>query len=179
MNVAPFTGAIAACGGAIALAHRGTLFLDEIGELELPLQAQLLRVVQERSYKRVGSNMWQHADFRLICATNRDLEVDIREGRFRADLYYRIADRTVRLPPVRERRSDILPLAAHFWRWGGPPGDPPGFDPALQEFLLTHDYPGNVRELRRIVMALQVAKRKCPGTEALLALATCPNASDP
>jgi transcriptional regulator with GAF, ATPase, and Fis domain len=150
-----FTGAIAGHDGAIALAHRGTLFLDEIGELELPLQAQLLRVIQERSFKRVGSNTWQQADFRLICATNRDLELDVREGRFRADLYYRIADRTLRLPPLRERREDILPLAAHFWRLAGPSSDSPDFDPALRDFLMTRDYPGNVRDLRRIVMALR------------------------
>ncbi len=150
-----FTGAIAAHDGAIALAHRGTLFLDEIGELELPLQAQLLRVIQERSFKRVGSNTWQQGDFRLICATNRDLELDVRDGRFRPDLYYRIADRTLRLPPLRERREDILALATHFWRSAGPPSDPPDFDPALRDFLVTRDYPGNVRDLRRIVMGLR------------------------
>jgi transcriptional regulator with GAF, ATPase, and Fis domain len=150
-----FTGAIAGHDGAIALAHRGTLFLDEIGELDLPLQAQLLRVIQERSFKRVGSNTWQQADFRLICATNRDLDLDVRDGRFRADLYYRIADRTLSLPPLRERREDILALAAHFWCSAGPSSDPPDFDPALRDFLMTRDYPGNVRDLRRIVMGLR------------------------
>jgi transcriptional regulator with GAF, ATPase, and Fis domain len=149
-----FTGAIAAHDGAVVLAHRGTLFLDEIGELELPLQAQLLRVIQERSFKRVGSNVWQRADFRLICATNRDLERDVHEGRFRADLYYRIADRSLRLPPLRERREDILLLATHFWCTAGTSSDTPNFDPALRDFLMTRDYPGNVRDLRRIVMAL-------------------------
>jgi transcriptional regulator with GAF, ATPase, and Fis domain len=150
-----FTGAIAAHDGAVAMANRGTLFLDEIGELDLPLQAQLLRVIQERSFKRLGSNIWQQADFRLICATNRDLEHDMDDGRFRADLYYRIADRSLRLPPLRERREDILPLATHFWRTAEASSAGPDFDSALREFLVTRDYPGNVRDLRRIVMALR------------------------
>jgi transcriptional regulator with GAF, ATPase, and Fis domain len=149
-----FTGAVTRHDGALGLAHHGTLFLDEIGELELPLQAQLLRVIQERSYKRIGSNFWQHADFRLICATNRNLEGEVRGGGFRADLYYRIADRTLHLPPLRERREDIVPLAAHFWRLATGSDEAPIFDPALSEYLTTRDYPGNVRDLRRIVMAL-------------------------
>jgi transcriptional regulator with GAF, ATPase, and Fis domain len=150
-----FTGALAAHDGAVALAHQGTLFLDEIGELDLSLQAQLLRVIQERSFKRVGSNRWQPADFRLICATNRDLEHEIAEGRFRADLYYRIADRTLRLPPLRERREDIPALAEHFWRSVVGSKQVPQFDPALKQYLTTRNYPGNVRDLRRLVVALQ------------------------
>jgi transcriptional regulator with GAF, ATPase, and Fis domain len=150
-----FTGAIAAHEGAVAMANRGTLFLDEIGDLGLPLQAQLLRVIQERSFKRVGSNVWQRSEFRLICATNRDLKHDVEEGRFRSDLYYRVADRSLRLPPLRERRDDILPLATHFWRTSEASTDSPDFDPALRDFLMTRDYPGNVRDLRRIVMALR------------------------
>jgi transcriptional regulator with GAF, ATPase, and Fis domain len=149
-----FTGAIAGHDGAIALSHRGTLFLDEIGELELPLQAQLLRVIQERTFKRIGSNVWQQADFRLICATNRDLEREVREGRFRADLYYRISDRIVCLPPLRDRREDILSLVEHFWPSTGLPRNLPELDPALRDFLMNREYPGNVRDLRRIVMAL-------------------------
>jgi transcriptional regulator with GAF, ATPase, and Fis domain len=149
-----FTGALAAHDGAVALAHRGTLFFDEIGELELSLQAQLLRVVQERSFKRVGSNVWQPTEFRLICATNRNLEQEVREGRFRADLYYRIADRNLHLPPLRDRRDDILALVAHFWRLAAGRDDIPEFDAALSHYLASRDYPGNVRDLRRIVMAL-------------------------
>ncbi|MGH7045581.1 MAG: sigma-54-dependent transcriptional regulator [Stellaceae bacterium] len=149
-----FTGAVAAHDGALAVAHRGTLFLDEIGELELSLQAQLLRVIQEHSFKRIGSNVWQKTDFRLICATNRDLERDVDAGRFRADLYYRVADHSLRLPPLRDRREDILPLAAHFWRSAGD-GVDPDFDETLQRFLVTRHYPGNVRDLRRIVLALR------------------------
>ena len=150
-----FTGAINGRDGAIALAHRGTLFLDEIGELEPSLQAQLLRVIQERNFKRVGSNVWQTADFRLICATNRDLDAEVTKGRFRADLYYRISDHIVHLPPLRERREDIPMLLQHFWRSADPPGFMPTLDPALLDFLARRDYPGNVRDLRRIVMALQ------------------------
>jgi transcriptional regulator with GAF, ATPase, and Fis domain len=150
-----FTGAIASRDGAIALARRGTLFLDEIGELDLPLQAQLLRVIQERSFKRVGSGVWQQADFRLVCATNRDLQQDVRDGRFRADLYYRISGRAVRLPPLRERRDDIMALAEHFWTASQPPGGPPEFDPALRAYLLARDYPGNVRDLRRLIVAMR------------------------
>jgi transcriptional regulator with GAF, ATPase, and Fis domain len=164
-----FTGAIAPRDGAIALAHRGTIFLDEIGELELPLQAQLLRVIQERSFKRVGSNVWQQADFRLICATSRELELEVRERRFRADLYYRIADHTLHLPPLRERRDDILPLSRHFWCQGEARGDTPLFDPALEQFLLTREYPGNVRDLRRIALALR-ARHVGPGAVSLGAL---------
>ncbi len=149
-----FTGALAAHDGAVALAHRGTLFLDEIGELDLSLQAQLLRVIQERSFKRVGSNVWRPADFRLICATNRDLEREVRDGRFRADLYYRIADRTLSLPPLRDRREDILALAEHFWSSITGSKQTPEFDPALTRYLTTRDYPGNVRDLRRIILAL-------------------------
>jgi transcriptional regulator with GAF, ATPase, and Fis domain len=150
-----FTGAVSARDGAIAQAHHGTLFLDEIGELDQPLQAQLLRVIQERNFKRVGSNIWQRADFRLICATNRDLEVEVAERRFRADLYFRIADRTLHLPPLRQRREDILALSRHFWRLSKDETDEPKFDTALEQILVTRDYPGNVRDLRRIAMAIR------------------------
>jgi DNA-binding NtrC family response regulator len=119
------------------------------------LQAQLLRAVQERQYKRIGSNTWQRADFRLVCATHRDLEAGIAAGQFRADLYYRIAGWRCRTPPLRERRGDILPLARHFLAMLAPPGHFPregaDMDAAVREFLLTRDYPGNVRELRQTV----------------------------
>ena len=111
-----FTGASSERQGAFALANGGTLFLDEIGELPLPLQAQLLRVIQERTYKRVGGNVWQRTAFRLVCATNRDLQELVRCGGFRSDLYYRIAGCICHLPPLRERLEDIVPLAEHFLR---------------------------------------------------------------
>ena len=107
-----FTGAVAARDGAFALADGGTLFLDEVGELPPPLQAELLRVIQEHTYKRVGSNTWQTTRFRLVCATNRDLLEEVARGRFRQDLYYRIAGWSRRLPPLRERPEDILSARA-------------------------------------------------------------------
>ena len=119
-----FTGALAARDGAFAAADGGTLFLDEVGELPMPLQAQLLRVMQEGTYKRVGGNAWRHTGFRLVCATNRALPALIERGQFRSDLYYRIANWVFRVPSLQERREDILPLARHFLRTFRP--DMPG-----------------------------------------------------
>ena len=119
-----FTGAIATRDGAFALADGSTLFLDEIGELSLTLQAELLRVVQERTYKRVGSNQWQRTNFRLVCATNRSLLDEQAQGRFRRDLFYRIAGCTCVLPPLRARREDILLLVEHFMTELRPDGRP-------------------------------------------------------
>jgi len=150
-----FTGAVAARDGAFALANGGTLLLDEIGELPLPLQAQLLRVIQERTYKRVGGNTWHKTEFRLICATNLDLEESVRNGTFRADLYYRLADWVLRPPPLRERRADIPLLVRHFLEGAKNGGSPQiEVDPSLADYLLCRDYPGNVRDLKRIVMRL-------------------------
>jgi transcriptional regulator with GAF, ATPase, and Fis domain len=149
-----FTGATAPREGAFALANGGTLFLDEVGELPLPMQAQLLRVIQEKTYKRVGSNLWHQTDFRLICATNRDLKIEVTEGRFRHDLYHRIASHVIALPPLRQRPDDILPLAQHFVRELCPEARAPTFDPLVRQYLLTRAYPGNVRELRQTVCRL-------------------------
>lgn len=152
-----FTSAVAAREGAFALADKGTLFLDEVGELPPCLQAELLRVVQEHTYKRIGGNDWKRTEFRLICATNRDLKAEEARGNFRLDFYHRIATATVNLPALRERREDILPLAIHFLASVSVELAENGFDPAVEEFLLTRDYPGNVRELRQLV--LRIAKR--------------------
>jgi transcriptional regulator with GAF, ATPase, and Fis domain len=144
-----FTGAMAARNGAFALAADGTLFLDEVGELPLLLQAELLRVVQEHSYKRVGGSVWQTTNFRLVCATNRDLEREQAEGRFRSDLFYRIAGWTFHLPPLRERPEDILPLAKHFLaEFLG--RTPPELDDAVVQHLLRRTFRGNIRELRQV-----------------------------
>lgn len=145
-----FTGAVAARDGAFALASGGTLFLDEVGELPLTLQAELLRVVQERTYKRVGSNVWQQTDFRLVCATNRDLLHEESQGRFRRDLYYRIAAWTCKLPALRERPEDILPLAQHFLRHLRP-NQEPEMDQAVKDYLCQRAFPGNVRDLKQVV----------------------------
>jgi transcriptional regulator with GAF, ATPase, and Fis domain len=146
-----FTGAVAARDGAFALADGGTLFLDEVGELPMALQAQLLRVVQEGTYKRVGSNTWHRTAFRLVCATNKDLRQAIEEGEFRNDLYFRIASWVFRVPPLRERREDIMPLARHFLRTFRPDIVPTDFAPPVCEFLLNRSYPGNVRDLRQLI----------------------------
>ena len=149
-----FTGAIAARDGAFALANGGTLLLDEIGELPLPLHAEPLRVIQEHAYKRVGGNTWHKTEFRLICATNRDLEQGVREGRFRADLYYRIADWVLRPPPLRERRADIPLLVRYFLDEASNGGPQVDLDPSIADYLFCRDYPGNVRDLKRLVMRL-------------------------
>ncbi|MET4213322.1 sigma 54-interacting transcriptional regulator [Bradyrhizobium sp. LA2.1] len=164
-----FTGAVAARDGAFALADGGTLLLDEIGELPMPLQAQLLRVIQEHTYKRVGGNVWHNTEFRLICATNRDLEQCVRNATFRADLYYRLADWILRPPPLRERREDIPLLVRHFLEHAANGGSKVEVDPSLADFLLCRDYPGNVRDLKRIVMRLH-ARHVGPGPITIGAL---------
>jgi transcriptional regulator with GAF, ATPase, and Fis domain len=146
-----FTGAVATRDGAFALANGGTLFLDEIGELPLELQAKLLRVIQERTYKRVGGNTWQHTDFRLVCATNKDLVEEVRRGKVRHDLYYRIASFICKLPPLRERTEDILPLVHYFLEELRPNEDPLKLDETVRDYLLKREYPGNVRDLKQLM----------------------------
>lgn len=149
-----FTGAVSARDGAFALADQGTLFLDEVGELPLHLQTQLLRVIQEKTFKRVGGNVWQQTSFRLVCATNRDLWAQVQKGEFRADLYFRLASFVCELPPLRERMEDVLPLARHFLDSANTCGTPLEFDTAVEEYLLNRAYPGNIRDLRQVVMRL-------------------------
>ena len=146
-----FTGAVAARDGAFALANGGTLFLDEVGELPLGLQAQLLRVVQEHTYKRVGGNAWHRTDFRLLCASNKDLLQEVTQGKFRYDLYYRIASLTCNMPPLRDRTEDILPLARHFMQRLRPNEELPELDESVREYLLKREYPGNVRDLEQLL----------------------------
>ena len=153
-----FTGAIAEREGAFALANRGTLFLDEVGELPLELQAELLRVVQEGTYKRVGSNAWRTTTFRLVCATNRDLRLEEAQGRFRRDFYFRIAASSLHLPALAQRRDDVLPLFAWFLR--SMLGRDVDIEPVVSELLLARAYPGNVRDLRQLaVQGRQPARR--------------------
>jgi transcriptional regulator with GAF, ATPase, and Fis domain len=146
-----YTGAMARRDGAFALADGGTLFLDEVGELPLTLQAELLRVVEEHTYKRVGGNTWKKTNFRLVCATNRDLAEEQAQGRFRRDFYHRIATCICRLPPLRERREDIPQLARHFLRKICPGQDAPDLDDTVRDYVISRDYPGNVRELRKVI----------------------------
>jgi transcriptional regulator with GAF, ATPase, and Fis domain len=146
-----FTGAYASRDGAFARADNGTLFLDETGELPLELQAQLLRVIQEKTYKRIGGNMWFTTNFRLICATNRNLKQAVAEGRFRSDLFYRISTWTFELPPLSKRIDDILPLAKHFMREHLSDGRVPEIEAPVQELLLNKRYPGNIRDLKHFI----------------------------
>jgi transcriptional regulator with GAF, ATPase, and Fis domain len=145
-----FTGAYTPRDGAFALADGATLLLDEIGDIPLSLQPHILRCIQERTYNRLGSNVWQKTNFRLVSATNRDLGRQVEDGAFRLDLYYRIVGCVFQTPPLRERRQDVLPLAAHFLRklLGR---EPPTLDPHLRDYLMNRNYPGNVRELYQLM----------------------------
>jgi DNA-binding NtrC family response regulator len=144
-----FTGAAADKQGLIEAANQGTLFLDEIGELALDLQPQLLRVLDRRQVRRVGDTHATDVDIRVIAATHRDLRAMVRAGKFREDLYYRLAVVATHVPPLRERKADIPALAACFAERMG--RGPFALSPALLEQLERHDWPGNVRELRNVV----------------------------
>lgn len=148
-----FTGAVARRRGRLESAHRGTLFLDEVGEMAPATQAKLLRVLETRSFERVGGTESVKVDVRVIAATNRDLPTEVRERRFREDLYYRLAVVTITLPPLRERREDIPGLASFFLaRHGQRLGRRlDGFSPAALGRLVAYDWPGNVRELSNAV----------------------------
>ncbi|MFA7425592.1 MAG: sigma 54-interacting transcriptional regulator [Desulfosarcinaceae bacterium] len=149
-----FTGALASGKpGKIELAHRGTLFLDEIGDLPLEMQPKLLRVLEEKEFERVGGNVLHHANFRLVAATNRNLEKMITEGRFRSDLYYRLNVIALHIPPLRERRTDILDIARHLLAQMAADQALPPIDlsPKAERTLLEHDWPGNVRELANVI----------------------------
>jgi two-component system response regulator AtoC len=145
-----FTGAIKSKAGLFHAANGGTIFLDEIGELPLEMQAKLLRVLQEREVRPVGSNAPMNVDVRVIAATNRDLETAYRDGTFRKDLYFRLNVVTVHLPSLRERRSDIPMLVHHFLNRYAP-GASMQVTPAAMKSLLQYEWPGNVRELENCV----------------------------
>ncbi len=156
-----FTGAVATKPGLIELADGGTLFLDEIGEMEPDSQVKLLRVLETRAFFRVGSTRQRTVDMRLVAATNRDLAEALKAGEFRQDLYYRINTITVTLPPLRERREDIAPLAAHFLEENAAYGRR-RLSAAALACLEGYDWPGNVRELQH---AVQRAVILCEGEE--------------
>jgi len=147
-----FTGALGAHAGKFEQAQGGTLLLDEISEMDLGLQAKILRVLQEREVERLGSTRTISLDVRLIATSNRDLPEEVRAGRFRADLYYRLNVMTLRLPPLRERRGDILPLARRAIQACARGGQAAlSLSPQAERKLLHHDWPGNARELTNIV----------------------------
>jgi len=145
-----FTGADQRRIGNFELAHNGTLFLDEIGELPLELQAKFLRVLEDRKFRRLGGRAEVEVDVRVICATNRDLKEEIRRGRFREDLYFRLHVFTIVLPPLRERREDVPLLVHHFIeKFNGETGKRvQGVTPAALATLQGYAWPGNIRELR-------------------------------
>ena len=147
-----FTGAQAAHAGKFEQAQGGTLLLDEISEMDLGLQAKILRVLQEREVERLGGNRTISLDVRVIATSNRDLPEEVRAARFRADLYYRLNVMSLRLPALRERRGDILPLAQRAMQSCSRPGTAAlSLSAAAQSKLLQYDWPGNARELTNIV----------------------------
>ncbi|GGH59912.1 anaerobic nitric oxide reductase transcriptional regulator [Comamonas phosphati] len=148
-----FTGALSERSGKFEQAHHGTLFLDEVGELSLPVQAKLLRVLQSGQLQRLGSDREHHVDVRVIAATNRDLAEDVRAGRMRADFYHRLNVYPLTVPPLRERDSDVLLLAGYFLEENRSRLQLGGLrlDAAAQSALLTHAWPGNVRELEHLI----------------------------
>jgi DNA-binding NtrC family response regulator len=148
-----FTGAAGQKKGKFELAHGGTIFLDEIGDISPRVQVDLLRVLQERRFFRVGGTEEVEVDVRVVAATHRDLEADVREGRFREDLYYRLNVINVRIPPLRERREDVPLLAQEFVdRLSHELGRPvTGISDEALRVLMDHDWPGNVRELENAI----------------------------
>ncbi len=155
-----FTGASERARGKVEAAEKGTLFLDEIGEMPLAMQAKLLRFLENRRYTRVGSAAKIEADVRLMFATLRPLEQEVRAGRFREDLFYRIQGITLRVPPLRERRADIAPLLSQFVsQLAGRHGVRPAkLGRQAKALLLRYDWPGNVRELRNVVETLSLLR---------------------
>jgi two-component system response regulator AtoC len=166
-----FTGAVAAHDGYFMQADGGTLFIDEIGDLPLPLQAKLLRVLQEREVQPIGSTQVKKVDVRVVAATHRDLAEEVKAGRFREDLYYRLNVIELRVPPLRERKADISLLAREFARkyserYGL--GYVVQLAPELVEHLQQQPWPGNVRQLENtIARCVALATTKIVGLEAL------------
>ncbi|MHB8784441.1 MAG: sigma 54-interacting transcriptional regulator [Desulfobacteria bacterium] len=148
-----FTGATAQRKGAFELANSGTIFLDEIGELPVSLQPKLLRALEQKEVKRVGGNDLLLADVRILAATNRNLREEIARKTFREDLYFRIGAITVPIPPLRDRREDVAPIARHFLSGMGNATfrTVPALSPSALDALISHDWPGNVRELRNAI----------------------------
>ena len=165
-----FTGATATRRGRLELASGGTFFLDEIAELKPELQVKLLRVLQERRFERVGGSRTLEADVRWIAATNRDLAEMLREGRFREDLYHRLAVFPVEMPPLRDRREDVLPLAHRLLeRIAAELGIPvPGIEPEAESYLEAADWPGNIRELANVLERAAILSEDRTISRALL-----------
>ena len=167
-----FTGAVGTRKGRFEMAHGGTLFLDEVGDMTPLTQAKLLRAIQEKEFERVGGTETLHVDVRLIAATNRDLETMVRQGTFRQDLYYRLCVFPIILPPLRERRDDIMALATHFIDKLAPINRRAitSITPEATNALMAYDWPGNIRELEN---ALERAIIIC-GDDGVIALRHLP-----
>jgi DNA-binding NtrC family response regulator len=148
-----FTGAERTRPGVFERAAGGTLFLDEIGEIDRDFQGKLLRALQERTVQRVGGDTERPVDVRTVAATNRDLRAEVAQGRFREDLYFRLAVIPIHIPPLRERREDVLPLARHFLaKTNAELGRRvTGWDPDVEAYFLRHEWPGNTRELENAI----------------------------
>jgi transcriptional regulator with GAF, ATPase, and Fis domain len=159
-----FTGAVKDRAGRFPLADGGTLFLDEVGEIPLEMQSKLLRVLQEGEYERIGDERTQHVDVRIVAATNRDLMVEVKEGRFREDLYYRLNVFPIEVAPLRERRQDIPALARHFIAKAAPKLKRPVL-PLHEEAsrrLSRYDWPGNIRELQNVIERALILSKDGP-----------------
>jgi two-component system nitrogen regulation response regulator NtrX len=147
-----FTGAAQAKRGKFDLANGGTLFLDEIGDMSLKTQAKILRILQEQRFERVGGSQTIEVDVRIIAATNKNLDFEIKRGNFREDLYYRLNVVPIHVPPLRERKQDINPLVQFFLKEFAPPGtEPKVMSSEALKILNSYDWPGNVRELKNII----------------------------
>jgi two-component system, NtrC family, nitrogen regulation response regulator NtrX len=147
-----FTNAVQSRKGRFELAQKGTIFLDEIGDMSLRTQAKVLRIIQEKTYERVGGQASLEADVRIIAATNKDLTEEIKAGRFREDLYYRLNVVPIKMVPLRDRQEDILPLAQHFLsEMQDQAKGPITLSDYAEKMLASHDWPGNVRELKNAI----------------------------
>jgi transcriptional regulator with GAF, ATPase, and Fis domain len=148
-----FTGAVSTKPGRFELADKGTLFLDEVGEIPRDMQVKLLRVIQDHEFERVGGLRTIKVDVRLIAATNRNLLQDVKDGRFREDIYYRLNVFPTHLPPLRERREDILPLTDYFIEKfnGKLDREVKNIDSRVKDILVSYDWPGNIRELENFI----------------------------
>ena len=165
-----FTGANKRTLGKVETANNGTLFLDEIGDMPLPLQAKLLRFLQERTIERLGGREEIPVDVRVVCATNKNLKKMSEEGIFREDLYYRICEMEIHIPPLRERHGDKLLLARHFLKKSAQQNNPAvtGFNPEATEMVESYDWPGNIREMEnRIKRGVVMCEDKLVSSEDL------------
>jgi len=167
-----FTGATASYAGAFERAHGGTVFLDEIGELPLAMQPKLLRVLERKEVRRVGGAKTIEVDVRIVAATNRDLGVEVNRGRFREDLYYRLAVARIHVPPLRERKDDLPLLIEHILATT-PGGEVASIAQETIDLMVKHDWPGNVRELRNVIERA-VLLAETPDSEDALRRAPAP-----